>query len=155
MLGYHESLAFQLQLVSGAYYPGRSAWPSAVSHTSYGDSVPAAVARVAIIADEIPGFDSSLHQVICKKEATQTSTLNEEGLRALSCNWKHVNGTRCREFLNYSKLKHSLPYNFSNEAILGKYSVLTEQGDKDDLIEILLQLEMAKIFAESTLNGDF
>ena len=35
VLGYHDALAHQPQLVSGYIVYGRSAWPSAVPHTSY------------------------------------------------------------------------------------------------------------------------
>lgn len=49
VVGYHECLAHQLQLASGYYIPGRSAWPSAVPRTSYGDSFPATSAGINII----------------------------------------------------------------------------------------------------------
>ena len=141
VLGYHECLAYQLQLVAGEYFPGRSAWPSAVPHTSYGDSIPAVAAGLAILADELSGFDSKPHQVSCKHEATQRSKINESGLRALSCNWRLENGERKRDFLNYTKLKYSLPYNFSVEGAIGKYGVITDPDEKRDYLDILQRVE--------------
>lgn len=65
--GYHEALAHQLQpvAVAGYYIPGKSAWPSAVPHTSYGDSIPTS-AGINIILSHDKDFDASNHRVVCK-----------------------------------------------------------------------------------------
>ena len=130
VIGYHECLAHQLQHVSGYYIPGRSAWPSAVPHTSYGDSFPATGAGINIILSTDKDFDASSHKVICKPGSRVGSKIDEQGLNGLSCQWKKENGERKRQFLNFQKLLYGLPYDFGEEKAEGRFSVITDEAER-------------------------
>ena len=142
IIGYHRALAHQMQLVAGYLVPGRSAWPSAVPHTSFGDSVPAAAAAgIALLLSSDPDVDFQRHDVLIKEGSRKDGHLNEQGAEALSCSWTYKDGRRNRKFLNYEKLKHNLAYDFSEDKALGCFAALTETEDKDDYLRILSKFE--------------
>ena len=118
VIGYHRALAHQMQLVAGYLVPGRSAWPSAVPHTSFGDSVPAAAAGIALLLSDDPDVDFQRHDVLIKEGSRKDGRLGEQGAEALSCSWAYKDGKRTRKFLNYERLKHNLAYDFSEDKAL-------------------------------------
>ena len=96
ILGYHEALAHQPALVAGYLVPGRSGWPSAIPHTTYGDSVAATAAGIETVVrrsnQELGGQDN--HSVICKQVLVGDQ---HTGVEALSCLWSTGVGSQQEE----------------------------------------------------------
>ena len=81
--------------------PGRSGWPSAIPHTTYGDSVAATAAGIeAVVRTKTEIASPNYHGVITKQVLSGDIST---GVEALSCIWSGQGQSRHRRFLNFDK----------------------------------------------------
>ena len=119
LLGYHEALPHQPTVVSGYLVPGRSGWPSAIPHTTYGDSVAATAAGIeAVVRTKVEVGPPNFHGVVTKQVLAGDITT---GVEALSCIWSGQGPARHRKFFNFDKCAAALRVDFSVDKVLGIY----------------------------------
>ena len=129
LLGYHLALAHQPAVVAGNFVCGRSGWPSAIPHTSFGDSVAATAAGIEnVVRHKVADVKTNNYHAVITKQALVGDI--GVGLEALSCIWAGDGKDRHRRLLNFNKCVAGLAYDFSEDKVLGIYEALTERGQR-------------------------